>query len=56
MERRSGAEQLLNPLELLIAEISEQLQAPDQLAGIEPEVEAGPRLSFLSSTLPLRSS
>ncbi len=42
-----GPEQLLHPLELLVVEIGEQVEAPDQLARIEAEIETRPGLSGL---------
>ena len=42
----SGPEQLLHSLELLVGEIGEQVEPADQLAGVEPKVEAGPRFSL----------
>ena len=45
--REPGPEQLLHPLELLVVEIGEQIEAPDQLARIEAEVKTRPRLSRL---------
>src|SRR6185437_13654718 len=43
---KPGSQQLLHPLELLLGQIGEQVEAPDQFARVESEIETWPRLSL----------